>query len=497
MRPPKAKAIQICGTGSGVGKSVITAGLCRIFAQEGFKVAPFKAQNMSLNSAVTPEGLEIGRAQAMQAAACGIEARVDMNPVLLKPTGNTNSQVIVHGKPVGNMSAVKYYGYKKKILGAVKQSLKNLVNSNDIVVIEGAGSPAEINLKSHDIVNMRIAKFLKCPVLLVGDIDRGGVFAWLHGTLDLLTPCEKDLIKGIIINKFRGDKNLLSGGIRFLERKTGKKVLGIVPYYQDIKLPEEDSLFFDQKREAKIKKDAIKIAVIRLPRISNFTDFDAFEQEPGVELKYSRDANEIKESHCVIIPGSKNTCADLKFLISSGLAEVICRKAKRGDLIVGICGGYQMLGRSITDSHGVENRARTSGLKLLDISTTFGVEKDTHKINAKEIKTGLLLEGYEIHHGQTKVAEEPLFVITRRSDKNVYIKDGAVNGRGNVWGTYIHGIFDNYSFRKRFLSELKQKSGLKLKLACHNFSLDKEFDKLAGLLRENLDFAYIKEVIGV
>ncbi|MCK5216052.1 MAG: cobyric acid synthase, partial [Candidatus Omnitrophica bacterium] len=379
----KAKAIQIVGTGSGVGKSVLVAGICRMLTQEGYKVAPFKAQNMALNSAVTPDGLEIGRAQAMQAAACGIEPCVDMNPVLLKPTSNVGSQVIVHGKPVGNMSAVEYYKYKSQIWGKIKQSLNRLLAANDIVVIEGAGSPVEVNLKKHDIVNMKIARHLKCPVILVGDIDCGGVFAWLLGTLGLMPNAEKKLIKGFIINKFRGDKNLLTGGLRFLERRSGKKVLGVVPYYTDIKLPEEDSLFFDTRKKDRIKKGRLNIVVIKLPHIANFTDFDILEREQGINVCYTLEKKQLSKADCVILPGSKNTLADLAFIGRNGIGEMIKKKAARGCSVVGICGGYQMLGTRIEDPYEVESgHNKVNGLDILKIVTVLEKEKELNRVCA-------------------------------------------------------------------------------------------------------------------
>ncbi|MEW6618052.1 MAG: cobyric acid synthase [bacterium] len=492
----KAKTIQICGTGSAVGKSVLVAGLCRIFLQEGFKVAPFKAQNMALNSAVTQDGLEIGRAQAMQAQACGLKPTVDMNPVLLKPTSNVDSQVIIYGKPIGNMSAFQYYNYKSKIFPQVKESLNRLRQEFDIVVIEGAGSPAEINLKKYDIVNMRIARLIKSPVLLVGDIDRGGIFAWLLGTLQLLSESEKKLVKGFIINKFRGNKALLKNGLRFLEKESGKKVVGVVPYYDDIKLPQEDSLFFDQPKKSRVKEDAIKIVVVRLPHISNFTDFDVFEQEE-VDFEYSVDINDIKKADCIILPGSKNTCDDLEFLYEKGIVEVIKQKAEQGCVIVGICGGYQMLGNNIRDTFGVEGKKSVQGLGLLDMETQFNKEKNTYLVQAKDLTRNLLINGYEIHHGLTKINGSYLFLIIKRGDKKVHIKDGAVNYAGNVWGTYIHGLFDNHLFRHNFLNELRKKRGLPIKQVMGEFSQDKEYDKLADLLRENLEMEFIKEIIGV
>ncbi len=518
----KAKTIQIVGTGSGVGKSVIVAGLCRIFLQEGYKVAPFKAQNMSLNSAVTPDGLEIGRAQAMQAAACGLEPSVNMNPILLKPTSDVGSQVIVYGKPVGNMTAVQYYKHKSKIFGKVKQSLNRLMQGNDIVVIEGAGSPAEVNLKKHDIVNMKIARLIKSPVLLVGDIDRGGVFAWLLGTFDLLPVVERKLVKGFIINKFRGDKALLENGLRFLARRSGKKVVGVLPYYNDIQLPEEDSLFFDRvksrrrffeadlivkskggvKKKILFKKPSInkigagvKIVVVKLPHISNFTDFDILNRERGIVLEYSTDLKTIEKADCIILPGSKNTCADLQFLYDRGIAGLIKKKAGKGNLVVGICGGYQMLGRSIRDFSGVESKNSIEGLGLLDMNTVFDKKKSTFRVEAKDMNNNCLIKGYEIHHGRSKVNSPPLFLITKRGNRKVRIKDGAVNHKGNVWGTYIHGIFDNSYFRRNFLNKLREKKGLRVIKDTDEFSREKEYDKLADLLRDNLNMKLLKEII--
>ncbi|MCQ9207571.1 MAG: cobyric acid synthase [Omnitrophica bacterium] len=493
-----AKSLQICGTGSGVGKSIIVAGLCRIFREQGFKVAPFKAQNMALNSAVTPDGLEIGRAQSMQAAACRIEPTCDMNPVLLKPTSNVGSQVIVHGKPVGNMTAVEYYKYKSKIFGKVKQSLYKLLSENDIVVIEGAGSPAEVNLKKHDIVNMKIARLIKSPVLLVGDIDRGGVFAWLLGTLGLLPEVEKRLLKGFIINKFRGDRSLLKGGLDFLEKNSRKKVVGVVPYYTDIKLPEEDSLFFEQaKQKKRVRNKKIKIVVVKIPHISNFTDFDVFEREKCADLEYSIDLKVIEAADCVILPGTKNTCSDLRFLYGKGIAHIIQKKARENHMVVGICGGYQMLGRKIIDAAGIENKGDIDGLGLLNINTFLERKKATFQVEAKDLATGSLIHGYEIHHGQTKKAGTcpSLFLIEKRGTKDVNLRDGAINKRGNVWGTYIHGIFDNFYFRKSFLNKLCARKGVRYKCAKDDFSQENEFDKLANLLKNNLNMEFLERLL--
>lgn len=493
----KAKTIQICGTGSGVGKSVLVAGICRMLAQEGYKVAPFKAQNMALNSAVTPEGLEIGRAQAMQAAACGVKPCVDMNPVLLKPTGNIGSQVIVHGEPVGNMSAVEYYKYKSQIWKKVKKSLYNLLADNDIVVIEGAGSPVEVNLKRHDIVNMRIANLLKCPVLLVGDINCGGVFAWLLGTLSLMPAAEKKLVRGFIINKFRGDKKLLTGGLRFLERKSGKKIIGVVPRYTDIKLPEEDSLFFDRRKKDNIKKGRLNITVVKLPHIANFTDFDILEKESGINVCYTLEKKILSKADCIILPGSKNTLDDLVFINRSGIGEVIKKKAICGCNIVGICGGYQMLGRKVVDSSGVENKAVMGGLGLLDVESYFHQKKNTFQVIGRAFQGGFAVKGYEIHHGLTRRFDgcKPMFLINKRGGRKAVVKDGARNSKGNVWGTYIHGIFDNFYLRRDFLNRLRRKKGMALDSGGNDFEQDKEYDKLSNLLRRNLNMKLLYGII--
>jgi adenosylcobyric acid synthase len=495
----KAKTIQVCGTGSDVGKSVIVAGLCRIFLQNGYKVAPFKAQNMALNSAVTPDNLEIGRAQAMQAAACKIEPSVDMNPILLKPISDVGSQVIVRGKPLKNMSALEYKEYKLKALKIVKESLNRLVSQYDIVVIEGAGSPAEINLKSHDIVNMKIASLIKSPVILVGDIDRGGVFAWLVGTLQLLKESERCLVKGFIINKFRGDKRLLDNGLSFLEKKTGKKVLGVIPYFKNIKLPEEDSLFFEKKSSSPSRRGGVNIVVIKLPHISNFTDFACFEQEKEVSMEYTTESDKIKKADCIILPGTKNTFFDLKFLCDKGLADVIRKKAMEGTNIIGICGGYQMLGKRIVDTQGVESKkAVCNGLSLLNVETNFKREKNTFQVEGIDLRTGLTINGYEIHHGLTKrlADSKPIFLIKKRGKKKVHIEDGTQNHNGKIWGTYIHGILDNSDFRRWVINKIREEKGLKpLDDKEKMFSQDREYDKLAELLRSNLNTKLLYRIL--
>lgn len=501
-----ARAIQVCGTGSGVGKSVIVAGLCRIFAQDGFKVAPFKAQNMSLNSFVTNEGGEIGRAQALQAAACRLDPSVDMNPILLKPTSDTGSQIILRGKPVGNMSALEYRDYKQVAKRQALISFHKLKKNFEVIVIEGAGSPAEVNLKSHDIVNMKMAKVAKAPVILVGDIDRGGVFAWLVGTLELLTKKEQELVKGFIINKFRGDKKLLKPGIDFLERRTGIKVLGVLPYFKDIRIPQEDSLALEAEtpelnyKIKRARRDLINIAVIKLPHISNFTDFDSLENEPDVNLRYVQDASQINGADAIIIPGTKNSIADLIWLKRTGLAEGIIStlRIKPSITLIGICGGYQMLGVKISDKYHIEsNRQSALGLGFLPIVTNFAKGKVLAQVEAKEISTGLEVSGYQIHHGQTKSLKKskPLFRIIQRQAEVVHEVDGTLSEDFRVWGTYIHGVFDKDAFRRNFLNRLRIKRRLSPIEKGSLLNTDEELDKLAQLLRENIDMDSMRRVL--
>ena len=502
MKIKKAKVIMVQGTGSYVGKSVIVSALCRIFKQDGFSVAPFKAQNMALNSFVTREGDEMGRAQVTQAEAAGIEPNVDMNPILLKPSGDVKAQVIVKGHPVGNMSGRDYYKHRAKLLKVVSGSFRRLRDNYDIVVIEGAGSPAEVNLRRNDLVNMKMAQIADCSVILVGDINVGGVFAWLVGTLELLTKTERRRIKGVLINKFRGDIKILKPGLDFLEKKIKRPVLGVIPYFHDINIPEEDSIakerydLFNQKRKA----GRINIEVIYLPHISNFTDFDPLEKEAGVNLRYIVPGAELGEADCIIIPGSKNTIDDLLYLKKSGLAPAIMDRHKRGAVIVGICGGYQMLGRSIKDVYAVESRRKViSGLGMLPLTTEILKDKLAHQVEAKDmIFNSGSVRGYEIHMGRSAPASflKPVFEISRRSGRRVRIKDGLSAGDKKVWGTYIHGIFDNDAFRKRFLDFLgngrakNRVSGLSFLEA-----KEKEYDKLADLVRKNIDLKRIYAIM--
>lgn len=498
MNKKEAKAIQICGTGSGVGKSVIVAGLCRIFSQEGFKTAPFKAQNMALNSFITKIGGEIGRAQAIQAQAANIEPTVDMNPILMKPTHDTSAQIIIRGKSIGNMDALTYTKYKKNLIPIIAESYQRLKKNYDVIIIEGAGSPAEINLKRHDIVNMKMAELANAPVILAGDIDKGGVFAWLHGTLDLLTKKERDRVKGLLINKFRGEKKLLTSGLAFLEKKTGKKVLGVIPYFKNINIPEEDSVPLDTANKTPFDKTSlINIAVIKLPYLSNFTDMDSLEQETDVSLRYVTTPDQLNDADVIIVPGTKNTLADLLWLKKTNLAKKIKSKTA-SSVIVGICGGFQILGRKISDSLKIESHLKEiTGLELLNVTTILQRKKTTYQVKAKEIHSGKELTGYEIHHGETKISAEltPFCEITKRGNNPIRILDGAKSKNNNVWGTYLHGIFDNDTFRENFLNRIRKRKNLPYPAKHSIFDQNKEYDKLARLMRENIDMDYLMKIL--
>lgn len=494
-----AKAIMIQGTMSNAGKSLIVAGLCRVFKQDGYKVAPFKSQNMALNSFITKEGLEMGRAQVVQAEAAGIEPSVLMNPILLKPTCDTGSQVIVNGEVIGNMSAKDYFKYKKKLVPDIMKAYNALSEEYDFIVIEGAGSPAEINLKSEDIVNMGMAKLAKAPVLLAGDIDRGGVFAQLVGTVMLLEEDEKAMIKGTIINKFRGDKSILQPGIDMLEERSGIPVAGVIPYmYVDIE--DEDSLSerFSKKKEIGV----FDIAVIHLPRISNFTDFNSLDALPGVTVRYVDRVEELKSPDIIIIPGTKNTMEDLLWLRQIGLEAEIQKQAAAGKIIFGICGGYQMLGNSISDLHGIEKEGTLRGMELLPVTTILEPAKTRTRVNGTFCElTGELkelsfaeYEGYEIHMGVTSY-EEDTSPLTRINNVTSAL-DGAM--QGNIYGTYIHGIFDSEQVRTALMSSLYRIKGMKESDAIidnHKEYKEKQYDLLAQTIRESLNIEEIYRIM--
>ncbi|WP_293977380.1 cobyric acid synthase [uncultured Clostridium sp.] len=479
-----AKTIMIQGTASNAGKSLIVAGLCRIFKQDGYKVAPFKSQNMALNSFITRDGFEMGRAQVMQAEAAGIEPDVRMNPILLKPTSDTGSQVIVNGEVVGDMSAKDYFAQKKKLIPDIMEAFNGLAEENDIIVIEGAGSPAEINLNDDDIVNMGMAELADAPVFIVGDIDRGGVFASLAGTMLFLKDEEKKRVKGTIINKFRGDKSILEPGLKMLEDKINVPVVGVVPYI-NVDVDDEDSL--TERFNVKEKSALIDIAVIRLPRISNFTDFNALEYIDGVSLRYVGSVKELKDPDLIILPGTKNTISDLIWLRECGLEAAIMKHISKDKPLIGICGGYQMLGLTLKDPDCVEQGGEISGLGLLEYDTVFGKNKKTVRVEGKledvsgifNKLSGVNFEGYEIHMGLTD------------NNKNI------VN-RGNVYGTYIHGVFDKEDVSRVIIEALLDKKGLtteSLKTFDIKSYKESQYDVLADELRKSLDMKYIYNII--
>jgi len=542
----------IQGTGSGAGKSVIVAGLCRIFRDLGIKVAPFKAQNMALNSFITKEGGEIGRAQAFQAEAAGLEPCNDMNPVLLKAAGEAACQVILNGKVYANLKANEYYDIREKAWESVTAAYERLTGKYDLIVIEGAGSPAEINLREEEIVNMKVARYADAPVILVGDIDKGGVFASFHGTVELLKDSidglpqkeksDADYIKAFIVNKFRGDRDILRPGLRMIEKKTGKLVIGTIDYMGDLGLHEEDAIPVE-RLIPRYKNDfdkPVKIVVLGLRYISNFTDFDPFMYEEDVEIKYSLDEADINNADLIIIPGSKNTVSDLLFLREHGIEESVKTAVKKGISLVGICGGYQMLGQKIQDPFGVESDMKEIyGIGLLDTETTLDRTKTTCQVSAGITSPRWFdavestsscrwnhLKGYEIHMGQT-TGDVGLFKLKRlkntehrtclpdrqaqNTDKNQN-KNGLGSGlwtlgsevldgsaKDNVWGTYIHGIFDNDGLRTAVINSLRLKKGLPAREVQVNYFQEKEkaIDRWADILKSKVDICFILRQVGM
>lgn len=504
-----AKALMIQGTGSGAGKSLLVTALCRIFNNRGIKVAPFKAQNMALNSYITKDGGEIGRAQALQAEAARIEPTVDMNPVLLKASGEKGCQLIVHGKVFGNYEAKRYYSLKERLWPYVESSFDKLMEQYELVIIEGAGSPAEINLMDSDIVNMRMAKYARAPVLLVGDIDRGGVFASLYGTVKLLGR-QSRFVKAFIINKFRGDMEILKPGLQMIKDKTGRPVIGVLPYIKDVGLPEEDGLALQKMKprpSAFSFQPLIKIVVVQLQYISNFTDFDPFLYEPDVELLYSSNPSDIENADIVLVPGTKNTVKDILFLRERHLDDSIKRAFAKGIQIVGICGGYQILGKRIYDPHCVEsNYKEIEGIGLLNIETVFDTEKITSQVEA-ELNTSAffshstfrpsLLKGYEIHMGRSD-GDISLFKMSRITDyasRITGLLDGSMNG--NCWGTYIHGIFENDHFRRAIINSARIKKGLEPVSLIYSYRelKDHMIESVSKTIEKHLDMSFIRGFI--
>lgn len=493
-----SKVIMVQGTMSNAGKSLVVAGLCRIFKQDGYRVAPFKSQNMALNSFITKEGLEMGRAQVMQAEAAGMEPMSIMNPILLKPTTDRGSQVIVNGRVLGNMPAKEYFQYKTKLIPDIKKAFQELEKYADIIVIEGAGSPAEINLKENDIVNMGLAKLVDAPVLLVGDIDRGGVFAQLLGTIMLLEDDEKARIKGLIVNKFRGDKSILDPGIAMLEERGKIPVTGVLPYMH-VNLDDEDSL---SERLADRGRGVVNIAVIKFPRISNFTDFTAFERIEGVKINYVTRPEELADADLVILPGSKNTIGDLKWLRESGMEASLYRFAQEKP-VMGICGGYQMLGLEISDPEGVEEGGTIRGIGLLDVKTILRGEKTTLQVEgAFETADGFFsclsgrnLKGYEIHMGETvrgKTGGDGKSFLKLRDQEGKQRPDGMI--QGNICGSYVHGIFDQDDIAYRIAKSLADAKQVELrapKEADFKAYKEKQYDLLASEVRKHLDMGAV------
>lgn len=486
----KTPAIMLQGLSSNAGKSVLTAALCRIFLQDGLCVAPFKAQNMSLNSFVTRDGGEMGRAQVLQAQACRLDPDVRMNPVLLKPNSETGSQVIVLGKPVGNMSVGQYIRFKPQIFETITKAYDELAAQSQVMVLEGAGSPAEVNLKSHDVVNMRMARHAGAKVLLAGDIDRGGVFASFVGTMEVMEEWERALVKGFVVNRFRGRQDLLGDAIDYVRRFTGIPTLGVVPFLQNLGLPEEDSVSFKEARPLG-RHAELRVVAVDLPHISNFTDLDALRLEPDVDLRIARNSGDLEGADVIILPGSRNVFADLDYLWNSGMAQAVL--ASRAE-IVGICGGLQMLGTCITDPALVESAgASARPLGFLPLATEMAVDKVLCQACCVHLPSGDTIRGYEIHHGHTRVLDGQIEPLVTRADETVI---GWGRADGMVWGSYLHGIFDADGFRRFFLDRLRMRKGLApLGSVQVAYDLEAALDRLASVVRESLDMERIYRLL--
>ncbi len=514
-----ARALMILGTASHVGKSMITAGLGRIFADEGFRVAPFKAQNMSLNSTATPDGREIARAQALQAEACRVAASVEMNPILLKPRSDRGAQVVLLGKVWGQITASDYYAHRvQQLFPTVCRSYQKLASEYEIVLLEGAGSPAEINLRGHDIVNLRMARAAKASCVLVGDIDRGGVFASLLGTLELLEPDERELFKGFLINKFRGDRSLLQPGVEIMERRLGLPCVGVVPYLHDLDLDEEDGVAVEHRRgvrrvwdhlaEDRSARRRLRVGVIALPHMSNFTDFDVLAAEPSVALAFLERAGDIAAADVLILPGTKQTLDDLDWLANNNFFPRIREHCLKNRLILGLCGGFQMLGLRLSDPSGVENNGvpvEHDGLGLLSVRTIFSQEKTTRRIAAElydpSFARGMWqatsFQGYEIHMGETERTADARPFARLSTTNGVHLLDGAISPSGLVLGTYVHGLFDNDRFRHSFLDWARASLGLAPAehKVCATTERDARLNRWANHLRGSLQLDLIRNWI--
>jgi adenosylcobyric acid synthase len=504
-----ALTVMVQGTSSSVGKSILVTALCRIFRNRGLRVAPFKSQNMALNSFVTPDGGEIGRAQAVQAEAARVVPTVDMNPILLKPEGDSRSQVVVLGKPVGSFGAVDYHERRAELKGIIASSLARLRDAHDVVVIEGAGSPAEINLKHRDIVNMHVAKEADAQVLLVGDIDRGGVFAAFVGTLELLEPDERARVAAFVVNKFRGDLRLLAPGLDMISERTGVPVLGVVPYLPRLRIADEDSVSLeDRRRRARAGAGQLDIAVVRLPRISNYDDFLPLEHEPGVVVRFIEGPDELGGADLVVVPGTKSTIADLGWLRASGLAEAVAARGRDGGWTLGICGGCQMLGEAIEDPLGVESSEPSArGLGLLALRTRFERTKTTAQVRARLSAASFLgaarddeVTGYEIHMGQVERTGGACaaFEIRARSGGETRDSDGAASADGAIVGTMIHGLFENDALRRSLIGALRRRKQLPAAAPPPPVaSRHDEYDRLAAAVEASLDRALLDRIVGL
>ncbi|ADO48035.1 cobyric acid synthase [[Enterobacter] lignolyticus] len=497
------QAIMLQGTASDVGKSVLVAGLCRIFYQDGLRTAPFKSQNMALNSGITPDGKEMGRAQIFQAQAAGITPDVRMNPVLLKPTSDRKAQVVLMGQMATDMDAVSYHEYKPRLRAQILEVYTSLAQEHDVLVLEGAGSPAEINLRDRDIVNMGMAEMAQCPVILVADIDRGGVFASIYGTLALLRDGERARVKGVIINKFRGDVALLYSGIEQIENLTGVPVLGVMPWL-DVDLEDEDGVALQKGKYRQTAQREIDIAVVQVPHISNFTDFNALAAQPDVRVRYVRYPHELAQADLVILPGSKNTLGDLVWLRESGMAHAVLQAHRQQVPVMGICGGYQMLGDTIIDE--VESGLGTMpGLGMLNTVTHFAQRKTTTQVSAQMAlslpawltqASGVRVQGYEIHMGETQLASgcRPALFLEKDGER---VADGAISDDGTVLGTYLHGLFDNDAFTRAMVDGLRQRKGLAPLDVAVDYAAYKaqQFDILASAMREHIDIQKIYKIM--
>jgi adenosylcobyric acid synthase len=502
----RARALMILGTASHVGKSTVTAAFCRLLAEDGFRVAPFKAQNMALNSFVTLEGGEIGRAQVAQAEACGIEPHVDMNPILLKPMGGV-SQVVVDGSPIGVMSAREYYAAKDQLWPRVVAAYDRLASGFERVVLEGAGSPVEINLVEHDLTNLKMARHANASVVLVADIERGGVFAQIVGTWELMEPIDRARVIGFIINKFRGDASLLDSGLSYLHERTGVPVLGVLPYREDLQIDQEDSLGIDETASPDgfdDRAEDLDVAVARLPGLSNFTDVWPLARVPGVRVRYVECGEQLGRPDMIVLPGTKTTVRDLHWLRQSGLAGRVVRLAENpeGPLILGICGGFQMLGSRIDDPLGVESpEGSVPGLGLLGVATTFALTKERHRVVGVTLDGDLPISGYEIHMGLTERGPgvSPWIRLTRQQDGQTLL-DGAVSSNARIFGTYVHGLFDSLPFCRALVDRLRVRKGLAAldgsRWDEHRRSMADRYGPLAQLLRDQIDLGPVRSALG-